>query len=438
MKRVIIPLIALLLMAASAIGEVSLPSVSLEASLGHAYESNLLSDWSQIADYTTTGHFAAKLYLSSNLELKGSIDRSLIRTKESSEPLADTTTINFGQDTIITVGDDLDEVLKSLSSVTSGLHLTYIPTAGNSQLSVYLSGGVGRHSYDDRNSQLYDTIGFAGDTTYLKRDFKIYNTTDYDVMAAFGFQYSPRIHLRVEAAFVYNDYTRAVFLNDMVNNKRALDFVTGVNWSVSGTNVIDLELGLSGQTINRTFVDTTVDLPSPGIYDTSITFGKPDLVIQTLYISPRFSRQLGEKTGVSLTGTYRNFVKGSDLIVAGDAAELLDPFATVWEGAGLSLSVKTFLVPRLITTIGLGYWNKTYLKHIELYDAGFPSLQPRVVDREDTKKAFYIGFQMPLPKTWGGLNIEPVVSVEYGDNSSTMQTYDYFGWDLGIGVSLKR
>lgn len=439
MSKFLIPLIALLLMVSSAVGEVSLSSASFEASLGQKYESNLLSDWTQIADYTSTGHFAIKLYPFANLELNGSIDRNLINVKENTDPIADTSYENFGQDTIITWGEDLDEVLESLSTVTTGLHLTYIPTPANSRFSVYINGGVGRRSYDDRESPGVDTINHRGTVTLLNRDFQRYNTTDYDLTAATGYQYSPRVHLRSELAYIYNDYTNAVVLNDMVNSKRTIDAVVGGNWSIKGSNVLDLEVGLSDQTINRTFVDTTLEFPSPGVTDTTESSGSPDLKTQTLYLSPRFSRKLGERTGVTLTGTYRSFVTGSDIIVAGEAAQLLDPFATVWEGSGVMLSIKTFLIPRLITTLGVGYWDKTYLRHLEGYDdERYPSRQYRVAERIDKKSSIYMGLQMPLPKTWGGLNIEPVLSVEYGDNSSTIETYDYFGWDLALGVSVKR
>lgn len=423
MSRVIIPLFALLLMAGSTIGEVSLPSASFEASLGHKYETNLLSDWTQIADYTSSGHFAIKLYPFANLELNGSVDRNLIRIKENTDPIADTSYENYGQDTIITLGDDLDEVLESLSTVTTGVHLTYIPTGANSRQSLYFTGGIGRRSYDSG-------------------PFEIYNTTDYDLTMATGYQHAPRVHLRSELAYVYNDYTKAEFLNDMVNSKQTIDAVIGANWSISGSNVLDFELGLSEQNINRTFIGDTT-LPDTTVvpwqfYDSSWS-GNEDLRTRTLYLSPRFSRQLGEKTGISLTGTYRNFVSGSDIIVAGEAAELLDPFATVWEGTGVTLSIKTFLIPRVITTLGVGYWDKTYLRHMESYLVdGFGSPQYRPADREDQKSSIYLGLQMPLPKTWGGLNIEPVLSVEYGDNSSTIETYDYFGWDLGFGISVKR
>ncbi len=420
-KATLLSIVAALFAAFSVSAEISLPSASFEASLGQKYEENLLRDWTQISDYTSTGHAAVKLYFTPALELNASIDRSWIRLKESTEPRMDTSITNFGLDTNIVPGVDLDELLKGLSTITTGLHATFIPTVANSRLSVYFTGGVGRHSYD-------------GET------FQIYNTTDYDILGGVGYQYSPRVHLRSEVAYNYNDYTNAEYLNDMVNSKQSIDLVGGANWSISGTNVLDLEVGLSEQNINATFIDTAYGVDNPPVIDTIITDGMRDKVTRTIYLSPRFSRQLGERTGVTLTYTYRNFVSGSDIIVAGEAASLLDPFATVWEGSGVTLAIKTFLIPRLITTFGLGYWDKTYLRHLKGFkdEPWWPSYDYRPADRSDEKSSIYFGFQMPLPKTWAGLSIEPVLSGEYSDNSSTIDQYDTFDWNVSLGVSLRR
>jgi hypothetical protein len=324
------------------------------------------------------------------------------------------------EDTTIVPGADLDEVLKGLSTVTTGLHTTFIPTGANSRFSLYFTGGIGRRSYDGES-------------------FRIYNTTDYDISGAVGYQYSPRLHFRSELAFTYGDYIKAEFLDDMVNSKQTIDVVGGGNWSISGSNVLDLESGYTEQRINKTFVDTTGWIPIDGEFVPNLDQGDMDNTVRSVYLSPRFSRQMGERTGVSITMTYRSFVSGSDIVVAGEAANLLDPFATVWEGSGVTLAVKTFLIPRLITTIGLGYWDKTYLQHLQSYLVdGFGSPQYRPADRIDEKSSIYFSFQMPLPKTRGGLTIEPALSVEYSDNSSTIDKYDTFDWDLSLGVSVRR
>jgi len=447
MIRATITSTVLLVLVAVSGHAVSLSDFAFEASIGGKYESNLLGDWTQLSDFTGTGHFAAKAYPLANLELSGSVDRSLIRLKESTEPKVDTSIEIFTGDTVYLAHEDLDEVLNSLSSVTTGVDLTWIPTSASSKFSLYFTGGIGRHAYDKRNLSVlndsayaaYDTIQFKGDTTIHKRDFKIYNTTDYNFTVGAGYQYSPRVNLRSELAFNHHEYTNAYFRNDMVNSNRIVDVLVGGNWSVAGTNVLDLEMGFTGQEVNRTFVDTAI-IPrlNPPRIDTVIADGQPDHDVGTIYLSPRFSRQIGKRTGVNLTGTFRGFVSGSDIVVAGETAELLDPFATAWEGAGATLNIKTFLIPRLITNLSFGYWDKSYLKYEELRRNESGNFVPTPVDRDDTKKSVYLGFQMPLAKTLGGLTIEPVASVEYSDNSSTIDRYDYFNWDLSVGVSIRR
>ncbi len=440
MIKTTIALIPLLLTPAVAVYSMSLSSFSFEASIGQKYENNLLSDWTQISDFTSTGHFAVKAYPFPKLELSGSIDRNLIRIKENTEPGYDTIiTGNFNPDTTFVLKEDLDEVLNSLSAVNSSVNLTWIPTAANSRFSVYITGGIGRNAYDDRNTFAFDTVQYLGDTTVHKRDFKIYNTTDYNFTAAFGYQYSPGIHLRSQIAVNHHEYTNAFFLKNVGHSNRIVDAVLGGNWSIIGSFVMDMESGFSVQTIERTYVDTitivdTVNLLIYDVYDDGVS----DLRVGTVYLSPRFSLQLNSRTGINVTGTYRHFVSGSDIIVAGETAVLLDPFAVAWEGHGATINVKSYLIPRLITNLSVGYWDKKYLQHEELRQTGFGNYVPTPVDRNDIKKSIYLGFQMPMPKSWGNLTIEPVFSIEYSDNSSTIDRYDYFRWVISLGVAIRR
>ena len=423
MKRTIAHSVVFLLCVIVSISSaaLSLDAISFEASLKGGYSTNLLDDFTQFENYNPGSHLALKFYPTPQLELSGSYDRSWIRSQLE---ITDNPALSEEErDSITHIRDSLVDILDGLSTTVTGINLTYIPTGANSQLSVYFTGGAGSSSYDGDN-------------------FQIYNTTDYDFTQGIGYQYSSRVHLRSEIVYSYGDYIKAEFLDDMVNNKQTLDLVCGTNWSIAGSNVFDMEIGFTEQRFNATFVDSAI-VPNfdsvPPVFETIVTSGDNDNTVRSIYFSPRYSGQVGERTGVNLTMTYRSFVSGSDIIVPGEAASLLDPFANVWEGMGLKLSIKTFILPRLITTVGLGYWDKTYLQHLKGYLIdGFGSPQYRPTHRSDEKSSIYFGLQMPLKKTLGGLKIEPSLSVEYGDNSSTIERYNAYGWDLSFGVSLKR
>lgn len=366
--------------------------VAVEFSANQGYNGNLFDVEDRITDYSTGGHVGLKYYPMSTLELFGTGDYT---NYKETDPL---------------------------SSFSRGLKATYIPLNPGSRLALHFEGEFGRMSY-------------RGDS------LQAYNTNTIRFMLSTGYQFRPRIHLRANSSWRFTDYTETVAGDDVINDKIELDMVAGVNINIFGSNALDLEIGVAQTRYDE---DTLMEVPNPELFtiDTvAVSYGHR---LRTIYFSPTFSRPLGKRTGLNITAAFRKFASGGDVVVRGAASGVLDPLTPIYEGTGLFMKVKTFLIPKLITTFGVGYWDKTHLAtevldsipHPIIEGYWIPDYQAR--EREDDQSRAFVSAQMPIPGGPHGFYVEPSVIVSYRDNSSTIQEYNYYGWSVSVGVSLKR
>lgn len=388
-RGAVAPLVALLIL----IGVSSVhANVALEIGANKGYNGNLFDVSDRTTDYSTGTGFALRYYPLSNLELSGTGDYT--KYKET-DPL---------------------------TSFSRGAKAIFIPTAANAHISLHFEGGFNRLSY-------------RGDS--LQR----YNTNAYDVMTSAGYQLNPRIHLRGSANWRFTDYSETVAGDGVINDKIELDLVVGANWNVFGSNVLDIEWGMLQTRYDEDTLAEFLNYDEMRLDTMEVSYGRR---VRTMHFSPTFSRPLGNRTGLNITLAYRNFVSGEDITVRGAASGVLDPLSSLYEGFGGFFKVKTFLIPRIITEFGVGYWDKTHLKTEEQVwkpHPFFPDdslLVYDATDREDNQSRAYLTVTVPFPDGPGGFYIEPSVKVSYRDNSSTHELYNYYGWNISVGVSLKR
>jgi hypothetical protein len=212
-------------------------------------------------------------------------------------------------------------------------------------------------------------------------------------------------------------------------DQKSVEFFGGFNISSIYRNSFDLEFGYS----KARYSDLSRDVfDYLDIYDSMLV--KKDL--HSFYISPRFSRPLGSKTGINLVYTHRKFSNADSSLVFGATNQNLSPWASVWDGHSVTSTVKTYLLPSFIITSGIGYWEKKFLRTLEegMY---FPN---QIGSRDDARKDYqsrcYIKFQHPFTlKT--GQSWEPSLQIEYSDNNSTNEVYDYTNFSVSIGIVLR-
>ena len=367
-------------------------NVALEIGATEGYNGNLFDVANRTTDYSTGTNFGLKYYPLSILELSGTGDYTKYKETDA------------------------------LSSFGRGAKAVFIPTAANARLSAHLESKFNRQTYE-------------GDS--LQR----YNTNRFEVLSALGYQLNPRIHLRGSANWRFTDYSETVAGDGVINDKIDLDLVAGVNWNVFGSNVFDIEWGMIQTRYDEDTLAEFLNFDEERLDTMEVPYGRR---VRTMHFSPTFSRPLGDRTGLNITLAYRNFVSGEDVTVRGAASGVLDPLSSLYEGFGGFFKVKTFLIPRIITEFGVGYWDKTHLKTEErvwVPHPVFPGdslLVYEATDREDDQSRAYLTFTVPFPDGPGGFYIEPSAKVSYRDNSSTHELYNYYGWNISVGVSLKR
>ncbi len=309
-----------------------------------------------------------------------------------------------------------------LNNMADGITVTYLPMPATSPFSLFLTAKGSMLEYDKAFSGFDNNIAQA--------------------TIGVAYNFSPRVAFR---SGISNRVTH--YINAQTSYIRSRDVYAGVNVSLPYSFGLDLEGGFSRtnylhKDILPLFEDSLPPDPQevfPFAYDEWRLrwVGDAEDNLWLTYLSPRLSRSLGDKTGLSLTFNRRVFMNYNGALVFGFATQYLSPWASVWEGHDVSFAVKTYLVPRLIITSGLGYWEKMYLKTIERdpLTAFYASAQnaPR---REDWQTRVYLGVQYPV-KLSNGLFMEPAVNVEYTNNISNKGIYNYSNFLVTAGVVVR-
>jgi len=363
-------------------------NIGLEFVSSTTASTNLLSDSSSIFDAYSSYNLKLKAYPLSFLEVALSGEQTYYRE---------------------TVG---------LSNVLGGVNVTFIPTKRQSPLTVYLSGGISGRLYHSQ--------------------FEGYNTNTGDVSFSAQYRFTPAVAFRSGVSF-----KSTVYVNSATSYKRDLDIFAGSNITLIGSNCLDIEAGFSKTNFihkDNIFFEDSIpppEEPFPYAYEDWrldwVSESESDLWV--FYYSPRLSRPLGSKTGVNLIYTHRLFQNYDDEIVYGFTTQYLSPWASVWNGQSIALNLKTYLVPRLIVSGGIGYWDKEYLKTIEQH-LGYYADVKRLPARHDWQTRLYLNIKWPLALRSGWF-LEPNVNFDYSHNISNKAPYYYSSTLISGGVTIR-
>ena len=378
--------------------------LGVEAVLSGGNTDNLLQDSSDFKESYTTAGASFKLYPFSSTEI-----------------------------TLLADYNNYTE-LNSLDNFRYRGEIRMIPTGDSSRFTLYLYG-----AYDTRDYK-------AKDLGVNTADF---NTLSADAMISGGYQLSPASHLRGGLAYKLSGYD-----NEFVEDKYTVDLFAGFNRTIMGNLSFDLESGFT--TGNLEYTPRSVSHVGPvqlgwqqgGGLDTSFTVydSLEDGSLKSFYISPRISRSIGEKTGLSLTFSYRTFLdKVDSSVVFGYSTGILSPWVTDYEGEAVLLSLKSFLIPRLITTVTFGYWHRSHLPTVEqawLEQEGTDPIakgwqEPSLAkDRTDVRRRTMLQLQWPFASRSGWF-LEPFVTFEYSNNNSSIVVYEYDNFSVSGGINVR-
>ena len=345
-----------------------IPAVSTAAAFGHRFEfasntgstNNLLNDSGSVFDVYTTSALRLSGYPWSSLEISVGGEHSYYRE-------------NIG-----------------LSSLSGRLSATAIPLPRSSRFSLYMSGllsGIRYHS-----------------------DFSGFDNNSGEVQVSAGYNVIPALSFRTGVVYASTSY-----ISLATDDKRDFQVFCGANIIPFGSNSIDIEAGFDYA--GYFYIQDDPDIPDILPPD---SFPVAESKLRVLYISPRYSRPIGARTGLSVSFTRYKFQNYDKQMIYGFSTQYLSPWASVWEGQSVSLNVKTFLIPKMIVTAGAGYWDKTYMRTAEKSYIFFLWAKMGRA-RQDWETRYYLSLQRPFT-THGGLFFEPRLSVDYTDNKSNKYT----------------
>lgn len=371
--------------------------VGVELGFDQAHTSNLLKNAGEAEAWYTTPRAALRFYPVPTMEV----------------------TIT-GEYTLYYGLDDAFTDLEDLSNFRGGLAVSFIPRQSDDGVSVFMEGNIDFQGYQDV--------------------FEEYNNNDASFRVTAGLTPSDNLRLRTGGSIQQTAYTNS---DDI--DRSEYDLFAGYNWTLPGRNVFDAELGMSltsstfmtGSFTHRVTGDT---LSNPGAIQASFvipTDPGDSEALTMLYLSQRYSRPLGTRTGVSATATWRAMPSSSDNIVQGISSDVVSPWSSVWEGYSLSASVKTFVIPRVVMTFGAGYWHKEYLPSWEVRAEQRGSVLVdfwTFVERVDDQRRTYVSVERPCPV--GGCTLRVNASVDYTSNSSNHPLYGYEDVTVTVGASL--
>jgi len=300
-----------------------------------------------------------------------------------------------------------------LGYFSSGGGVTYIPTSEGAKFPLYFS------------------TNFTG--MLYRQGMADFDNNTFDITASTGYAFNQSVRTRLGFSYKSTAYTRSES-----SDQESFELSAGGNVRLFGSNVIDAEIGYAFA--NYVYISPTdtifpkLGLP-PRIQPDGRFYEFADGQLGSAYFSPRYSRPIGSKTGLSVTYTYREFFGTEDAVllgtVSGDVtAENLSPWSTVWQGSSVTFMVKTYVISKFIVSAGVGYWNKSFLR--TYYGEAGVDYFHQVIDRHDDKSKIYVSIQDPILMESGVL-IETTISADYTNNTSSKPLYDYSGLSVSIG-----
>ena len=291
--------------------------------------------------------------------------------------------------------------------------ITLLPLDPNNPLSLLISGN-------------YRILRYKGG------GFDYYDNNKIDSRVSIGYNLDERMRLRTGIFFTSTKYPDADGAD-----KDNIDLYGGFNWSIFKSNVFDFEFGYSRT--DASFVTDSVKNVSGNVFEvgpngfihTGTSACEYDDDLQMLYFSPRLSRSLGTKTGISFSYTYRKISNFEDYFVYGFTASSLSPWASVWDGQAYKVNIKTYMIPKMIISLGIGYTDKKMFKTLYVKDSvtTFPMIDTTaywMADqgmREDERTMLNLGVERPIIKS--GIVFKPSFNFEYTRNKSSNELFDY-------------
>ena len=288
-----------------------------------------------------------------------------------------------------------------LSNLTGDLSVVFVPTRESSLFSVTLAGSAIVRKFGTLY-ELYDQVGAK-------------------VGSDFGYQVAPWAYVHSSISYLNTSYTNSDF-----GSNRGIDVATGINITVLGTNSLALSMEYSRRSFDQPLV---ID---EGGGDTRASSQNESQTFNIAGILMRYSRPLGERTGMNLSVGHRQLHVDSDYAVLGYTIDYLSPWSDLWEGPSLSGGLKHFFPNQIATELTVAYFEKSFVDVLETAEMkGDPYWRDTRDDRLTTLSA----------SIWRPITLKnekqliPSINIGYRKNQSSAGFFEYEG--IQASFSLK-
>lgn len=370
---------------------------SVELNLSGGQSDNVLIDSSQANDFYSTYELKLNLYPSSTIELSLNGDYNYYSNK------------------------------LFLNNTNYGAQLSILPINRSSKFAIYSNFKFNNRNYRENSNSVTNNN---------------FNTSDYDALIGSSYLFNEMLQIRALVTYHISDFNR-----DEVANKKNLDLITGFNLTFLNSNSLDFETGYSYGNLYYLPEFTTHPLFPDMKLPYTITRDEQYSLLEKgdidyFYYSIRLSRPLPLKSGLGLTFSNKSFRNTPDEgLVYGYSTGYISPWNSAYEGYTIQASIKTYILSGIVLNFGAGYWEKSFLRTLELgYDEmlGQHKLIPTTVDaanREENQRKLFLKIEKPM--VFNTTLIKPFLNLDYTNNNSNIVVYDYNNFNIIFGVNIK-
>lgn len=294
------------------------------------------------------------------------------------------------------------KTISDLSNTAFGADAGFLPLSDSLPLSIFLGASAAGRRY----GPAYETYNFLAADAFVSLAYKLSSS------------------LRFRAGMTVG---RSEYANSPSADSRSYDVYAGFNTTLPGNNTVDIEAGLTGRHYDG-MIDV-LDGYANGISRDEITGDD----LPGYRVGLRYSRPLGNRTGLNLNYEIHRFLR-SDLLAVSDLTTFsLSPWKSDWEGELASIGVKSYLAGRVILNTGGAYGDRSYVPLMELFSGN--QSESHVVVRDETRITAFLDVTYPISA--GGSVLKPTVYFGYTDNDSSDPLYDYSEISLAFGIGLE-
>jgi hypothetical protein len=298
----------------------------------------------------------------------------------------------------------------SMSSMASLSHFNFL---NNSEFSYYYISGEFWWLPLPATSALGLSIGGQVNARFHSREQSEFQRHSAGASAGLVRRWSDKTSLRTSLTFNLIKYPNANSAD-----RSSLEFLVGSNLQPAGQNTFDIMIKTG---VHRyRFLDKTFILFDPNDPARSLETGSSGF----LGFSLLWSRPINERNGLAISAGGQTLLGIDNKLLFGATTGYLTPWNDLTNQLESSLKLKSFTIPRAVSTLIL--WVERSRFHSAVENAEVTPIQS--ARRDDDRVGAKLNFMVPLLST-KSLAGRANINFSYINNESTLPRYNFNSWD---------